>query len=337
MLNYAIVGFGGLGKNHFNNYFKLCEKAGGVKLVAICDIDESRFYAQTATNLGDSANSLDLSDYTLYTDVDTMLDNEKLDFVITALPTYLHEQIDVKIMKHGIHVFSEKPMAISLEQAENMLKVAKENNVKLMIGQCERYEAHYKTLKEMIVSGRFGKVVRADFSRIAGTPIWGWQNWFCDEAKSGGAPIDLHIHDTDLINWFFGIPDYVVSFATHNKTKFDSITTTYMYGDTVVTARGDWGNPSETYRFNYSFSVRFEKATLEFKNRVVTLYEDDKATDLVMPPINCYLHEVIDFVCCIRDNKTSPVNTPEDSYNSLRIAMAEKESASKNGEKVYLK
>ena len=337
MLNYAIIGFGGLGKTHFNNYFKLCEKAGGVKLVAICDIDESRFTTQTATNLGDSASNLDLSDYKLYTDADTMFDNEQLDFVITALPTYLHAEMAIKAMNRGINVFSEKPMAISIEQAEDMLKAAKENNVKLMIGQCVRYFAEYKTLKEMIVSERFGKVVRADFYRISGTPIWGWQNWFCDEAKSGGAPVDLHIHDTDYINFAFGMPDYVVSFATHGKTKFDSITTTYMYGDTVVTARGDWGNPSETYRFNSGFSVRFEKATLEYKNNVVTLYEDDKATDLVMPPIDGYLHEVIDFVCCIRDKKVSPVNPPEESINSLKIAMAEKESASKNGEKVYLK
>ena len=145
MLRYAIIGFGGLGKVHFRAYAEVKAKAcTEVQLVALCDIREQMFKEQTATNLGDSNISLDFSDYNIYYDVDELLEKEKLDFVVTAVPTYLHEQIAVKVMKKGIHCFSEKPMAINLEQAENMLKVSKEMGVKLMIGQCCRYNPKYQ-------------------------------------------------------------------------------------------------------------------------------------------------------------------------------------------------
>ena len=64
-----------------------------------------------------------------------------------------------------------------------------------MIGQCVRYGAATTALKEMIASGKYGKVIKADFSRLSATPIWSWQNWYLDETQSGGAALDMHIHD----------------------------------------------------------------------------------------------------------------------------------------------
>ncbi len=335
MLTYGIVGFGGLGKTHFNNYTQTYKETGEAKLVAICDIEEERFKVQTATNLDEGPSDLNLSEFNLYKDVDEMLDNEKLDFVITALPTYLHEPIDVKIMKRGIHVFSEKPMAYDMEQADNMMKVAKENNVKLMIGMVMRHEAEYKVLKEAVESGKYGKVLRADFYRNCGTPIWGWQNWYCDVKKSGGAILDLHIHDVDFINYLFGMPDYLTSHCTHFKTGFESVATTYVYGDTVVTARGDWGSPSETYGFRCGYSVRFEKAVLEFDNKSVVLYEDDKKTVIEPTKNKHFLDEERDFMRCILEDKESEIIPVQSSYNTLKLVMSEKESALNNGEKIY--
>ena len=346
MLNYAIIGFGGLGKTHFGNYTDLCVSAGGVKLVAICDVDEKQFTTKTDTNLGADTTDLNLTGYNLYTDAKEMFEKEQLDFVITAVPTYLHEKIAVMAMERGIHVLSEKPMAINLEQAENMIKVAKENNVLLMIGQCVRYFKAYSALKEMIDSKRFGKVIKADFSRVSGTPIWGWENWYMDEEKSGGAALDLHIHDVDFINYAFGMPDSVSSVATHYKTKFDSIESVYYYGDTIVTAKGEWGFPATSYPFEAKFTVRFETATVEYKNDKLMLYEENgpcengkPARELVLRNTNGYLDEEIDFVFCvkgIKGQKESAVNPASSSILSLKLALAEKESAL-TGKRVFLK
>ncbi len=337
MLKYAIIGFGGLGKVHFRAYPEVKEKScTEVQLVALCDIRESVFTEQTATNLGDSNVDLDLSNFKLYNNVDDLLANEELDFVVTALPTYLHEQIAVKAMKKGINVFSEKPMAINLEQAENMLNTSKEMGVKLMIGQCCRYESAYKALKEIYDSKEYGELLRADFWRLSPTPIWSWENWFLDEKKSGGAALDLHVHDVDIINWIMGMPKSVMSFATNYKTGHDSIVTRYEYDDKLVTCTGEWGCPSNSYPFNSGIFAKFEKATVERRAGKFMIYtEDGQKIEKQLEKVNDYALEVIDFVDCIVNNKTSAINPAESTLNTTKIALAEKESADK-GEKVML-
>ena len=118
MLNYAIVGLGGLGKVHFANANELSKIYSDVKLVAICDVNEETFTNKTATNLGEDNSERSFSAYNLYTDIKVMLEKEKLDFIISAVPSYLHEEIAIMAMEKGIHVFSEKPIALSLEQGK---------------------------------------------------------------------------------------------------------------------------------------------------------------------------------------------------------------------------
>ena len=199
MMNFAIIGFGGLGKVHFRNIEEVTRVVGDIKLVAICDIEESAFTSAVKTNISADGGN-DLSAYNLYTDLEEMLSKEKLDFVITALPTYIHEKIAVQVMERGINVFSEKPMALNPEQAQNMIDVAKKNNVKLMIGQCLRYFPEYRALKALIDSEEYGKVRYANFTRLSMIPKWSWHNWFQDEALSGGVALDLHVHDLDYIS-----------------------------------------------------------------------------------------------------------------------------------------
>ena len=139
MLKFAQIGFGGLGKVHYNNIAAVTEKTGEIELAALCDIDENQFKRQTETNLGKNEVSLDFSGIHLYTDYKEMLEKEELDFVITALPTYLHAEVAIYALEKGNHVFSEKPMALRVEDCEAMIEASRRNNVKLMIGQCLRF------------------------------------------------------------------------------------------------------------------------------------------------------------------------------------------------------
>lgn len=327
MLKYAIIGFGGLGKVHFGNMKELCEIHKDVKLTAICDVDETRFTTNVATNLGDDNSSLDLSAYNLYTDAEEMFEKEELDFVVTAVPTYLHDTIAVMAMEKGINVFSEKPMAITLERGKKMLETARKNNVKLMIGQCVRYFPEYQALKDMIDSGKYGKVIKAEFNRISPTPDWGWQNWYMDGEKSGGAVLDLHVHDLDFINFVFGKPQSLYSIATNEVSLHDSITTSFDYGDKAVVAVGDWGHEKRDYPFSPSYRVRFENATVEMEGGKVKIYTKDGVSDVEVESGNGYLREVADFVSCIKENRESKINPPEDTLVTLEMAFAEKKSA----------
>lgn len=326
MLKYAIIGFGGLGKGHFANSKELKTKVDNVSLVALCDVDETKFYTKTETNLTYWGTELDLADYRLYTDVEEMLEKEELDFVITALPTYLHEKIAVLVMEKGIHVFSEKPMAINSEQAQNMIDTSEKNNVKLMIGQCVRYFPAYKKLKEIVDSRKYGRVICGDFVRIGGTPRWSWEDWMRDEQKSGGAILDLHIHDVDFIHYAFGKPKAVTSRATNDEMKHEAVITIFDYDDMFITATGAWGMKGK-YPFTAGFTVRFETATVELKDNVMKVFTDDEILTLDLPEENAYVSEVVDFIDCIRNDKESEINTPKTAKLSIDIGIAEKRSA----------
>ena len=326
MLKCGIIGFGGLGKVHFKSLCKM-EKAGLVKVESLCDVREEQFTVKTDTNLGSDRAEVDKSRCRIYTDYTKMLSDCELDFVVVALPTFLHAPVSIAVMEAGCHVFCEKPMAINAEQAGKMLAVSKEKNKLLMVGHNLRFWPDYIKLKEFIDSGKYGKVVRAEFSRLSATPKWGWENWFMDEEKSGGAPLDLHIHDVDAINWLFGPPEAVRSTATHVVTKFDSITTEYIYpDDKVITAVGDWGK-HEKFPFRMTFLVRFENATIEMDKKGFNIYTDEAAETIDFGEFNSYYDELAHFVNCIRENKPVSINPPEYSLKSLEITLSEKESA----------
>lgn len=327
MLKYAIIGFGGLGKLHYSKTETIKELAGDVQLVAVCDVEESAFRKKTTTNLSEGGEIEGLSNYNLYTDIDELLEKEELDFVITALPTYLHEQVAVKVMKRGIHVFSEKPMAINHEQAENMLKTAKENNVKLMIGQCLRFDPIYVTIRDIIHSQKYGKLIRAELYRLSVAPRWSWQNWMRDGERSGGVGLDLHVHDVDFINWTLGAPKAVTSFATDYECKHDAISSVYHYDDVLVHVTADWSYVGE-FPFTPGMKLKFENAALVQENRDVTIYpREGESFKLDIPYENCYVNEIVEFIKCIREDRVSDINPPEDSMRSIDIAFAEMLSA----------
>lgn len=325
MLKFAIIGMGGLGKVHYQNAQELAETEMDIKLVALCDAAISAFHTQTATDLGECNTEMEFSSYHLYDNVESLLENEKLDFVIIALPTFIHEKIAVMAMNQGIHVFCEKPMALTSEQGEHMLRAAHENNVKLMIGHCLRYSEPYIMLKDIIDGGKYGKVISADFFRIS--PIPNWTGWMLDETKSGGAALDLHIHEADLINWMFGRPSAVTSFATNFKAKHESISTVYHYEDKLVTAKADWGMPG-CFKFQSGFTVRFENAVIVKNAEGMYLYpESGEPVKLEPSKGKEYREEIVDFISCVRQDKESEVNPATDSYIALKIALAEKVSA----------
>ncbi len=333
MLNFAIIGFGGLGKVHFRNLKEVMKVEQDINLVAICDVEESAFTSQVQMNISTENAHLDVSKYKFYKDAEEMFDKEQLDFVITALPTYLHAPIAIKAMERGIHVFSEKPMAVNVEQAQAMLDAAKKNNVKLLIGQCIRYFPSYNAVKKLVDTEEYGKVRFANFVRWSMLPRWSWQNWFVDEKKSGGVVLDLHVHDLDYISYVFGKPKSVYTKSSHNSVDHDTVVTLFNYDGMVVTASSTWGMQLK-YPFTAEFTVAFERATVELKRDKLMIYTETEAKELEapheefgLPTDDGYVNEMIDFIECIKNDTESKINPPEASKLTVDIAYAEKQSA----------
>jgi len=326
----GIVGFGFMGRQHLKCYRGL----RGVQVAAICDGDKTRLKGSEKIegNIGGDDAALDLSDVALYTDFEKMLAEEQLDAVSITLPTFMHRDFTVKALEAGLHVLCEKPMAMSVEQCEDMIAATKTNKRILQIGHCIRFWPEYVKAKEIVDSGRYGDVRTASFRRISPVPGWSWKHWLINQDKSGGAIMDLHIHDTDYVQYLFGLPLAVRSEAVIGPSGgFDYVTTQYVYENSkVVSAEGGFVM-SPDFKFEMSFVISLEKATIVYDCRHTPALQVCPAKGgCITPKIESgdgWSREISHFVKKVKGTKVPEIISPADSLNAVKIILAEKQSA----------
>ena len=330
MYRYGIIGFGGLGKKHLNNLMNMEKSRGDFCLGAICGTTLEQAKKSVEINLGTvDVSKFDFSDCNFYDDYKEMIQNEKLDFVLSVLPTYLHEEVAVYALSNGLHVFSEKPMALSLEGCQKMIDTAKNNKKELMIGQCLRFHPAYAKIKEYIQNGTFGKVRYASFQRNSQTPLWTWNNWILDVEKSGGCVLDMHIHDVDLINWFFGEPKSITGHVGNGKIERESISSTYYYDDFTVDTRADWSLP-QTFPFNAYCRIDFDEASVVVENDRLSVYKDNDSFSEDFDAEDAFVSELNAFVEMVIDGKPCNITSAESVSVSVKMALKEIEVAQKS-------
>jgi 1,5-anhydro-D-fructose reductase (1,5-anhydro-D-mannitol-forming) len=319
-----------MGRQHLKCYRSL----RGVRMAAICDGDKARLKGSEKNegNIGGDDAALDLGDVSLYTDFEKMLAEEQLDAVSITLPTFMHRDFTVKALEAGLHVLCEKPMAMSVEQCEDMIAAAKTNKRILQIGHCIRFWPEYAKAKQIVDSGKYGDVLAASFRRVSTVPEWSWKNWLVHAKQSGGAIMDLHIHDTDYIQYLFGLPLAVRSEAvTGPSGGFDYVTTQYVYENSkVVSAEGGFVM-SPDFKFEMSFVISLKKATIVYDCRhTPSLQVCLAGGGCLTPKIESgdgWSREIAHFAKRITGKKTPDVITPLDSLNAVKIVLAEKQSA----------
>ncbi len=335
MFKYAIIGFGGLGKLHLTNLIKLEKERGDFELRAVCGADAKSFKESVRLNLGTvDLEGIDFSGCHFYDDYRSLIDNEDIDFILSTVPTYLHEEVAVYALNRGIHVFSEKPMALSIDSCQNMIDASEKNGKKLMIGQCLRFHPAYALLKEYVDNKTFGRVCRAEFIRYSQKPTWTWNNWILDPKLSGGCILDMHIHDVDLINWMFGMPDSLRSVA--DQHKLESVFSQYFYKDLFVTANADWSLPQK-FPFRARCLLNFEEAAVVIEDEVLTVYKDSEVIVPDIPKETYFADEMRTFLEMVIDGKESSITSPESIADSVRIVMAEIESAQQDRKIIFNK
>ncbi len=338
MLKVGIIGNGSISFAHRSAYERLY-KSGEVELVAICDIRPERLEEDCRSGF-DNAR--------LYTDPDEMLRAEagKLDYIDICVPTFLHSEISIKAMRAGFNVLCEKPMARTVAQAEEMVKVSKETGKTLMIAYCNRFNEGAMEIKKIIDSKKYGRVISADFRREGGSDdAAGWNNWFRDFELSGSAVLDFQIHDVDMIRWMFGMPNAVSMVGGNLTTQgggYDIMSSNFMYDDNMfVNSTCNWfvGNN----RFNVRvIRVNFEQGYVYLertagRDTFVEVPRHGEPIDLSEKNVfDAYFEEIKYFAGIIRDGKPVDYNIPEESIDSVKLVMAELESADKNGERIAL-
>jgi predicted dehydrogenase len=193
-VKFGVIGAKGIGRTHMEGIGS-CGKA---KLVAIADINETEGQA-AASKYGAK----------WYMDYEKMLDRKDLDAVSICTPHFLHCPMTLKALEYSKHVLVEKPMAISVSEADSMVDKARSAGLKLGVVFQYRTFPVYREIKQLIEYGEIGKIYRINmeactFRTQAYYESDSWRGKWATEG--GGALINQTIHNIDLLQWLVGKP-----------------------------------------------------------------------------------------------------------------------------------
>lgn len=211
MLNFALVGCGRIAKRHIELLGR--GQIKGAKLVAVCDIEESRAKA--------FAEGFNLP---FFTDMDDMMRACPIDVVSVLTPSGLHAEHVIRLAKHRKHIIVEKPMALSLEDADAMIRICDENGIKLFVVKQNRFNVPVRKLRETLVQGRFGKLVMGTV-RVRWCRRQDYYNqdpWRGTWALDGGTLANQASHHVDLLEWMMGEVDSVFAKSTTSLVNIEA-------------------------------------------------------------------------------------------------------------------
>jgi predicted dehydrogenase len=335
MVKVALCGVGFMGKTHLGVY----EKLGTVEVVALCDIRKENTEITSLDaggNIKASSGTIDLSKARKYASYASMLKDGGFDFVDICLPTFLHAEYSILALEAGFHVFCEKPMALTEAETERMLKTVEKTGKLFSVGQCLRFWPAYVEVKRLIDSGKYGKVRYAEFARFSTPPGWAWEDWLLVAKRSGGAALDLHVHDVDILLYLLGKPSAVRSTGVvEDLGGVSHIATMYRYPGFTAVSTGGW-ICSDSFGFNMRAFLILEGATIELdfsKDPLLTLCPKGGAkTAVALPEGDGYYHELADFVAGIGRGRLSGTVTAVSAAESVRLALREIESVRRGRE-----
>lgn len=191
------VGVIGLGHQSLEDHIPAIFASVDVELVAVVDVDEEKLKSFSTT----------YKNIRTYQQFNDLFRSEKLDFVIVAVPHFLHQEIVKEAIKHKVHILKEKPFAVSLTQAKEIKELAEQNDVKIMLTLQRRFNPIYSAFSQLIDKIGTPFFIEAKYTFYTNSPHEGWRGK--NELAGGGCLIDMGYHIVDLLIWYFGLPDLV--------------------------------------------------------------------------------------------------------------------------------
>ncbi len=330
-LGVAIVGYGFMGTTHLSawRYINECE----VKALIGRNIEKVR---EVSKKFGVEA----------YNNIDEVLKRKDIDIVDVCTPTSTHASYSITSMNAGKHVFLEKPIALTLKEADAIIEASIKNNVKLMVGHVLRFFPEYMKAKELIDRGMVGEPVIARTFR--GGPIPEWSPWFLDKNQSGGVAIDLAIHDVDYLMWIFNskvkrVYGVVRKLVHKDITAEDfALINLRFENNGIALVEASWALP-KMHPFMMNFEVDGTNGMISFDNqspvpvKLITSESISGFSPESLPwrpavhpfPVDPFYRELKHFVECIKEDKT-PMTDGEVARRSLEVCIAALKSAELN-------
>lgn len=314
-----IVGCGFMGRMHAHVYGRL----DGVVLAGVVDRKPEVARAFGA--------EFGVPAFTTLTDG---LEVVRPDLVDVCLPTDCHRDATIQALEADCHVFCEKPMALTLEDADAMIAAATQADRQLMVGHCIRFWPEYVRLKEAVDSGELGALRALTLTRYGAFPTWSSDNWLADPRRAGGGVLDMHIHDLDFALYLLGEPSAMRADGVVDARGPGYATTLLDYPETTVVVEGGWTLPAGS-PFRMGYRAIFSHGAMIWEGSPMTIYRDDAPPETPEFPkmaaagggniddLGGYYHELKYFTDCLKAAKPVAVASGEQARNTLAWSRAE--------------
>lgn len=277
-MKYALIGCGRISPNHV-----VAAKNNGLDIVALCDLD--------LKNTEDKILKFELDkDTPQYLDYKKMLKEKRPDLVAIATESGEHAKIALDCIDAGCHVIIEKPIALSIEDADAIINKAKEKGVKVCACHQNRFNKAIKKIRDAIDKKRFGKLLygTAHIRWARDHEYYDRASWRGTWKQDGGALMNQCIHDIDLLRWMMG-DDIIEVVGMTDRLKHDYIEAEDLGIALVRFANGSYGiieGTTNVYPKNLEETLYIfgEKGTVKAGGEAVNIIEEWNFSDYMEDP-----------------------------------------------------
>ena len=279
-----------------------------------------------------------------------LLADPEIEAVDICLPTPQHREATEAALAAGKHVLLEKPIALSLEDAQALVQANEETDRIFMIAHVLRFWPEYIEIARRVASGELGAPRSGFASRRQ--PFPAWSALFSRSDLTGGAVIDMMIHDYDALNWVFGIPRAVTARGMRNSRSggFDQVQVLIDYDDGASALVDGGMMMPESYPFSSRLEVLCEVGAMEYAFRAggrsvemgggvneLTLFPNEgEPLRLAPAQIDPYAAECTYFVDAILRGAAADRATPADALQALAVSLAARDSLERGGDRIEI-
>lgn len=293
-IRVGVIGVGHLGSIHA----KIYKQIPGCTLVGICDSDPKQ--------LKEVSSSLRIPGYANLSEL-----FGKIDAASVAVPTRLHYKIAEELLTHNIHLLVEKPFTVNLEEADNLIELAKKQNLILQVGHIERFNSAFTATQKIIKNPKF-----IECHRLSSFP---------NRSLDVGVVLDIMIHDIDIVLGLVNCPlEKTESVGVNVLTSFEDIANARLTFKNGCVANLTASRISDEIMRKIRIFQEDTYISLDYKNAEALVYRKlkDKITKERLPiekeqPLQ---KELASFVDCVV-NKKEPLVSGPIAREALKVAL----------------
>jgi predicted dehydrogenase len=330
MVRIGIAGIGFMGMIHF----LAAQRLRGAKVTAIASRDAKKRagdWTSIRGNFGPPGTQMNLADVTCYESFEQLCDDPNIDVIDICTPTIQHLSMAIAALRAGKHVLVEKPIALSMADADAMLSEARNARRRLLVGHVLPFFPEFAFLADAVRSLRYGKLQAGHFQRIIARP--NWSATIGDIAQTGGPAIDLHIHDTHFVRIICGMPRAVFATGRVENDAVVHVQAQYLFGGepSIACSSGALCQPGRP--FMHGYEVYFEDGTLTYQSDVIPptlLTSDGKIQTPSLPgsgdPVDCFAAEIQAAVDAVVSEENCPALEGQLARDALALCHCECQS-----------